>query len=196
MSYLKKLFATVLILSTVYNPGQLVAQQTAKAASVQNYLSSPETIVIGGTNYHLSWSSNPAEGYYKQEYLPKGQDAEKFTDLLLVEAVNGELTIKQAADAQVQMLKERKATDPVVNYSIIENKDKTEIILDFLMSEGDIVEWNAYRYKMVDEKAVLLFGMSKRSYGDSTQFLTALKSDRATYIKQLATAEIPKVKVP
>lgn len=196
MSCLKKLFAIGLLLLTVYNPQQLVAQQSAKATSVQNYLSSPEAIIMGGTNYYLSWSSNPSEGYYKQEYLPKGQNAEKFTDLLLVEAVKGELTIKQAADAQIQMLKERKAKDPVVNYSIIENKDKTEIILDFLMSEGDIVEWNAYRYKIVDGKAVLLFGMSKRSYGDSTKFLTALKTDRATYIKQLATAEIPKVKVP
>lgn len=196
MSSLQKLFAFVLAVSMVYNPSELVAQQTAKATSAQNYLSAPETISIGGTDYHLSWSSSPSNTYYKQEYLPKGQKAEKFTAMLLIEAVKGDLTIKQAVSSQIQMLQERKGKDPVVNYSVIENKDKTEIILDFLMSEGDIVEWNAYRYKSIDGKAVQLFGMSKRSYGDSTKFLTALKTDRTKYINQIATAEMPKIKVP
>ncbi|AFD06116.1 hypothetical protein [Solitalea canadensis] len=196
MNYLKTLLSIPLGFVLAVNPTQLMAQQTAKPATVQNYLSSAETISIGGINYQLSWSSNPNNSYYKQEYLPKGQKAEKYTEMLLLEVVKGNITVKQAVSSQIELIQQRKGTDPVANYSVIENIEKNEVILDFLMSQDDIVEWNAYRYKLVDGKAIQLFGMSKRSYGNSTEFLTSLKSARTTYINQLATAEVPKIKIP
>lgn len=78
------------------------------------------------------------------------------------------------------------------------------MILDFTLggetSKGEtIVEWDAYRYAPLKNKdgnsGVLLFGLSRRAYGDdSTEFLRGLKSTRLTEIDVLAKYRLPVVR--
>ncbi len=61
----------------------------------------------------------------------------------------------------------RKSLDPVANYQVFENELTGEFILDFLLSEGDLFEWNVYRFKIIitnKGKAFLLFAYTIRSF--------------------------------
>ena len=176
----------------------------ARAEGVVERLSVPESIEFNGETYRLSWSSHPRPHYYKQEYLPSGQTSERFQRMILIEATVRDVGIKDVVAAQVNMLNKRKSTDPTVNFAILKNPKNDEIILDFILSAQDskgedIVEWNAYRYAALKGRGgvsgVLLFGISRRGYGDDgTNFLRRLKSVRPAEINALAAYPLPAVR--
>lgn len=168
-------------------------------------LSVPGPINFNAVSYRLSWSSHPTPDYYKQEYLPAGETGDHFERMLLVEAIARGTEVNGVVSAQVNRLNRRKATDPTVNFAIVKNSKNGEVILDFILSDdndktGYVVEWNAYRYAVLHRKdghsGVLLFGLSRRAYGDaSTEFLRGLKSARPAEIDALAKYPLPVVRV-
>jgi hypothetical protein len=176
----------------------------ARSDSAVDRLSLPDSIEVNGESYRLSWSSHPNPNYYKQEYLPPGQTSERFQRMLLIEAIVRGIDLNGAVNAQVTMLNKRKSTDPTVNFALLKNPKNDEIILDFILSlqdsKGtDIVEWNAYRYAALRGKGgasgVLLFGISRRAYGDdATNFLRRLKSARPAEVNALAAYPLPVVR--
>ena len=178
--------------------------EVARADGAVDRLSLPDSIEFNGESYQLSWSSHPTPYYYKQEYLPPGQTGERFQRMLLIEATARGVDVNGAAAAQANMLNKRKATDPTVNFAVVKNPKNGEIILDFILSAQspkgeDVVEWNAYRYATLrgkgGESGVLLFGISRRAYGDgATSFLRKLKSTRPAEINALASYPLPVVR--
>jgi hypothetical protein len=124
--------------------------------------------------------------------------------MVLIEAVAQGIDVGGAVSAQVDTLNRRKSTDPTVNFAILKNPNNGEMILDFILSgqstkDDSIVEWNAYRYSPLKDKrgnwGVLLFGISRRAYGDDTrEFLRRLKSARLSEIDLLAHYPLPVVK--
>ncbi len=176
----------------------------AQSADAVDRLAVPAPIAFNGASYGLSWSSHPSPVYYKQEYLPAGETSDRFQHMVLIDAITRGTSVERAAAAQKDMLAKRKATDPYVNFAAFGNDKSGEIILDFILSaetpEGDtIVEWNAYRYAPLrgkgGETGVLLFGISRRAYGDGvTAFLTALKAARTQEIGLLAKFALPAVR--
>ena len=168
-----------------------------------DHLSLPVPIEFNGESYRLSWSSHPTPSYYKQEYLPPGQTVDRFQRMVLIEAIVRGTDINAAVTAQIGMLNKRKSTDPTVNFATLKNPKNGEIILDFILSAqdskgGDVVEWNAYRYAALKGKGgdsgVLLFGISRRAYGDdATDFLRRLKAARPAEINALAAYPLPAV---
>jgi hypothetical protein len=169
-----------------------------------DHLSFPDPIEFNGESYRLSWSSHPTPDYYKQEYLPPGQTSERFQRMVLIEATVRGVDVSDAVAAQVNRLNKRKSTDPTVNFAAFKNPKNGEIVLDFILSAKDpkgedVVEWNAYRYVKRrgkgGESGVLLFGISRRAYGDNTtDFLRGLKSVRPAEIKALASYPLPVVR--
>jgi hypothetical protein len=178
--------------------------QAAWSDDAVDRLSVPGPISLNAVSYRLSWSSHPSPFYYKQEYLPAGQTSEHFERMLLVEAIAQGADVNGVVSAQVDRLKRRKSTDPTVNFAILKNPKNGEVILDFVLSEEadkreSIVEWNAYRYAPLKDKGgnsgVLLFGLSRRAYGDdSTEFLRGLKSARLAEIDAIAKYPLPVVR--
>jgi hypothetical protein len=172
---------------------------------VIDYLNVPGPITFNQLNYHFSWSAHPNNNYYKHEYLPNGETGEKYSKMLLLEAVTGDFSVKDIVNAQIKMMEERKKTDAFARYELIENADKGEVILDFMLSDGHqngagIVEWNAYRYKAFSDKSghkgVLLLGISMRGYGKQVEsFLKLLKNDRVNVRNALAAYHMPDVTV-
>jgi hypothetical protein len=171
---------------------------------VSDHLGVPGPIQFDGKSYKLVWSSRPTPGYAKQEYLPSDQSIGSYTQMLIVERVTGDLTVMGAVRAQVDMLKKRKATDPLVNMNVIENANAGEALLDFIVSSKDpkgeyVVEWNAYRYAPLkgaaDKSGVLLFAISHRAYGNDNakSFMGQLKNVRAAKITALTKAAMPSV---
>lgn len=101
----------------------------------------------------------------------------------------------------MKSLNQRKASDPLVNMSVIKNDKTGEVLLDFIVSakseRGEtIVEWNAYRYASRGRAGLLLFAVSHRAYGsqDARTFLAELKRVRPAQIDRLAKAPLPEIK--
>lgn len=188
--FLSLISATVLLFSA----------SAARADDVIERLSVPGPIGFHGDSFALSWTAHPDPDYYKQEYLPAGQSSEHYKAMLLLDANLAQGDVRAVAAAMVDTLQKRKASDPLVNFAVIENPKTGEIILDFIMSspDGDIVEWNAYRYARWTgaggKAGVILFGISRRAYGDEdSAFLAQLKTARPADIDALAAVSLPAV---
>ena len=172
-------------------------------AQAVDFLKVPGPVKFHGSDFHLAWTSHPNETYYNQEYMQRGEKVESFKEMVLLEFLIGEFTAKDLITKKVQELDNRKKTDPLVNYEIIESPDGKEYIIDFIMSSGpaenlEIVEWNAYRYKIVNDatgkKGVVLFAISRRAYGkEITAFLKDLKTSRSAYRNELIDYTIPEI---
>ena len=166
-----------------------------------DYIGLPGPIVFSGVSYSLSWSSHPNATFYKQEYLAKGENPDRYKTMLMFDAVTG-VKIEDAVGTKINELKQMKQTNPIVNYKVLKNNG--EFILDFILSQNgangksEIVERNVYRYKTVTDKggkkAVLLFGVSTRSYGSEVdRFLRDLKVTSSDLVNKVAAFTMPAV---
>ena len=171
---------------------------------VKDYFAVPGPLEFNKVAYQLAWSSHPNATYYKQEYLPAGEKTERYSNMLLLEVATGEFSLQQVVKAKTAELDQRKKSDPVTNYSLIQNPNTGEYMLDFVLSQGEgansIVEWNVYRYAKLKDKSgkqgVQLMAYSRRAYGTAgTAFLQQLKTTRPTDIKTMAVYKMPELKL-
>jgi hypothetical protein len=172
---------------------------------VKDYLSLPRSLMFDSTAFKLAWSSHPNDNYYIQEYVPDGEIPEHFNRMMIVTAVAGDITVRDAVGQKVEELKRRKETDPTINYEIIDNPNTGEYLLDFIVSasengETTIVEWNAYRYFNLKNKSgkdgILMVAYSRRAYGDDIEsFLLALKTRRPDDIRKMTEFEVPNIRL-
>lgn len=200
---MKWLICTALIVLATLIPDINKAQTKTK---VVDYLNASAPLVFNNETYHLVWSSHPNSNYYKQEYLTKGDNLERFKTMLLLEVVTGNKDLKGVVGAKVAELKKMKETNPMVNYEMIQNPNTGEYLLDFLLTSntasGDIsiVEWNAYRYRLFTDKngqsGIQLFAFSKRGYAPAVDpFLANLKTIRKDLVNKLAMYKLSEVKI-
>ncbi|AOW10028.1 hypothetical protein [Flavobacterium gilvum] len=183
----------IILLSAIF----FVLSLNVSAQNLKNYFSIPE-ISLSNTVYKLAWSSHPNAIYYKHEYLSAGEKPESFKTMVMMEAITKDLPIEKVVGLKESELQERKKTDKVCNYQITTNSKTGEYMIDFLMSSGDIVEWNAYRYKKISDAkgnpTILLFALTKRGYGnDITNFLNGLKTNRIDWINLTWNYKLPTI---
>jgi hypothetical protein len=191
---MKSIIALLLLLSSV-----------SYAQHATDKLNVPGPISVGGKSHVLSWASNPSAGFYKQEYIPAGDDVSKFRSMVLLDVSMGNFQLKDIVIAKIAELKKMKETNPIVNYEMFQKNG--EYLLDFLLSANaadgktvDIVERNVYRYKSFTDKngkkGILLFGVSVRSYGNEIDsFLKALKTGKAALLNEVAQFTIPAISI-
>lgn len=172
----KFLFSFIAILCASVMNGQTVTE----------YFDAGNPIKIDGTEFYLGWSSNPATGYFVQEYFPMGEAPEHYNRMLTVSPLKFNQTTAVAAQAKVQELEERKEKDKVCNYQMLERNG--ECIVDFVVSDissGELttVEWNIHYYKQIKigkQNYLLLTFLSQRAYGDDIiPFLKSIPDKRA-----------------
>jgi hypothetical protein len=194
----RPLLAMALVLGALLSPLSLAAEP------VVDRVGAPGPIRFGGTEFVLAWSSHPSADLFKQEYLPAGQDVERYESMVMLDVRPTGASATQMAAGMVQQLKARKATDPVVNYDLLLKPAGNEALLDFVISANDpasgvLIEWNAYRYTTgTDGRGTVMLGISRRAYGDAAAraFFTGLKASRARDIDTLARLPIADVKSP
>lgn len=171
-----------------------------KLPDITDYLSIGNQLTFNKDKYDLKWSSHPSENYYKQEYLKQGEELETYHNMLLVEAIQGNLKIKDALKAKTKELDTRKTWDFVAKYNVYENKNKpTEGIIDFVVSDTmTTYEWNLYRYQM-QKGTMVLFAYSYRDSlnddNDLKKFFGHIKEKRVDMINKLQSYSIPEVKI-
>ena len=192
MSTLSNLRAAAIGLMLVASGHAALAQEPVAEA-----LGVPGPIEFLGDAYALSWTSHPTPDYYKQEYLPEGQQTDSYAAMFMVDALTSDTTAQAAASGQIAGLEARKPNDPMVNYDQISNSETGEVILDFLLSDASgptpIIEWNAYRYTKLGD-GIALYAISRRAYGDDIEaFLGQLSQMRQDNIGALAAFDLPPV---
>lgn len=193
LSTLSGLRAAVLGLMLVATPLSAALAQEA----VVEALGVPGPIEFMGDAYALSWTSHPTPDYFKQEYLPEGQQFDSYTAMFMIDAVTSDVTPQAAANGQIAGLEQRKASDPMVNYHQITNSETGEVVLDFLLSDSSgatpILEWNAYRYAKLGD-GIALYAISRRAYGnDGDAFLAELSQIREDNIAALTEFALPPI---
>ena len=178
-------------------------QTTVSSGRVENLLTAPELVKFKGTDYKLAWSSHPSENYYKQEYIPSGEIIDEYRRMIGIELLGGVLTAQDAVDQKIAEIKARKATDRLSNFELREDKEKNELILDFMLSEGTgesvILEWNVYRYanyQNAGEKGLTLFSYSQRAFGNEViQFGPDIRDNRKKYVEEFTALKRPEIKM-
>jgi len=172
---------------------------------VNDYLAVPGPILFDKKSYNLSWSSHPADNFYKQEYLEKGTQANSYKTMILMDVITGQADVKSVVASKIAELKKLKEGNPVVNYQSFENPKQGEYMIDFLLSANaadgktmSIVERNVYRYKTFTDNSgqsgVLLFGVSTRAYGaEIDQFFSSLKSNKNDLVNKVSQFSLPKI---
>ena len=183
----------------------ILSSSFSYAQNVVDKLNVPGPVVIGNKSHALNWASHPSAGFYKQEYIAAGDNADKFKSMVLLDVSLGNFILKDIVSAKIAELKKMKETNPLVNYEMFQKNG--EYLLYFLLSANtpngktvDIVERNIYRYKTFTDKSgkkgILLFGVSVRSYGnDIDAFLKALKTGKAALLNEVAQFNIPAVTI-
>lgn len=177
----------------------LVCLSGSAVVAQEDAVGAPGPFVLEGESFELAWTSHPTETFYKQEYVPAGQSVEAYEQMFMVDVLTNGTSVRDAAGTMVDGLKQRKASDPVVNFALIENEATGEIILDFVLSDSSsgtvIVEWNAYRYVPLED-GVAMFGISRRGYDEgASELLRGMKGWRMGTIEALAKMELPDVVV-
>ena len=180
------------------------ATAIAPDATVTDYLHVPGPVSFSQVDYILNWSSHPSETYYKHEYLPKGENPEHYSQMIMLEMALGDLVAMDIAKGKADEINGRKGADPLAGYTIGENKGTGEVLLDFMLSEGSgetaIAEWNSYRYKTYvgpsGQKGIMLFALSKRGYGaDVNAFAADMKANHKKYVAEFEGVKFPEVKL-
>jgi hypothetical protein len=137
-----------------------------------------------------------ASGQYLAEYIPEGETFDNFTKMFAVWGRLDGSDAQSQVKAKIQFVNSRKATDPVANYSAFQSDDKKTFGLDFLISEGGVMEHNVWSFENV-KGGVLAYQYAERHYeGKSTQssadFIKGIPTIRDQALKFFKTAQLPR----
>ena len=182
----------------------LMAQFFMAQKKVEDYLHLGDKYRFDSKDYKLVWSSHPASNFHKQEYILPNENVEKYTRMIMIDFLEGNLTPKDAISNNVNNLENSKKQNPIINYQMYERED--EYILDFITSKNSqdgkevlILERNVYRYFRINtpkRKGVLLFGVSDRAYTkkEMDNMFSVLKNKKLDLVNKVIQIEIPKIK--
>ena len=171
---------------------------------VEDYLHLGDKYRFDNKDYKLVWSSHPASNFYKQEYILPNENVEKYTRMIMIDFLEGDLTPKDAISNFVNNLENSKKQNPIINYQMYEREN--EYMLDFITSKNSqdgkevlILERNVYRYFRINtpkRKGVLLFGVSDRAYTkkEMDNMFSVLKNKKLDLVNKVIQIEVPKIK--
>ena len=181
-----------------------IAQFVMAQNKVEDYLHLGDKYRFDNKDYKLVWSSHPTSNFYKQEHILPNENVEKYTRMIMIDFLEGDLTPKDAISNFVNNLENSKKQNPIINYQMYERED--EYMLDFIISKNSqdgkeilILERNVYRYFRINtpkRKGVLLFGVSDRAYTkkEMDNMFSVLKNKKLDLVNKVIQIEVPKIK--
>ena len=191
---MKRLFSILSLLS-------IMAWGTLKAQNVEDVLD-VKTLNFQGVDYQLGWSAHNSSQCI-QEYFPKGQVPESYTDMFtisvftnIVEGVTPAMAVA-AKEAELEARKEK--TKDVIDWAVMTNDKINEACIDFVCvseknDEIEVVEYDAHRYRMIQvdgKPALQLLFYSKRGYRDGIpELMNTLKETRHKILNDITEFNI------
>ena len=163
----------------------------------------PGPIDYDGSEFLLTWSKQPSKTLYRQQFLPRDEKIENFTQLLDFSYFNKEIDIDLAVRQKVESIQQREEKDKFAKVNVSESPDGKEYIVDYFISEApakgeSFIEYNVYRFKQYDngsQKSFLILSYAKRMYGDLKSSAKALSKERDHLITNLIEYKIPEIKI-
>ncbi len=154
-----------------------------------------KSVVVLGAPLVLKEEKKTATQYLA-EYIPEGEVFQNFTKMF---AVWGRLDGSDAqyqVKAKTQFVSSRKGKDPVANFNVFQSDDKKILGLDFLVSEGGMMEHNVWSFQNV-KGGVLAYQYVRRHYeGKSPQsaqdFIREIPAIRNHVLSFFKTAPLPR----
>lgn len=171
--------------------------------NVPDILSIQGPIDYDGTEFLLTWSKQASKTLFKQQFLPRDEKIEDFTQLLDFSYFNKEIEMELAVRQKVESIQQRQAKDKFAKVDVSESPDGSEYIVDYFISESPakdepFVEYNVYRFKNYDnngKKSFLILSYAKRVYGDLKSASKALSKQRDHLMATMIEYKIPEIKV-
>ena len=191
---MKKIFSILSFIS-IMTFGTLKAQNVEDVLDVKSFN-------FQGTDYHLGWSAHNSQQCI-QEYFPKGQVPESYTDMFTISVfinIDSKVTPEIAAAAKEAELAARKEkTKDVLGWDVMVNDDINEACIDFVCvaeknNEVEVLEYDAHRYRMIQvdgKPALQLLFYSKRAYReDVTKMKDNLKETRLKVLNDITNFNV------
>ena len=191
---MKKLFSILSLLS-------IMTWGTLKAQNVEDVLD-VKTLNFQGVDYQLGWSAHNSSQCI-QEYFPKGQVPESYTDMFTISVftniVDGVTPTMAVAAKEAELEARKEKTKDVWNWSVMTNEETNEACIDFVCCSGkdgklDVVEFDVQRYRMIQvdgKPALQLLFYSHRAYGDDiTGMMNNLKDIRGKALLDIVDFKI------
>ncbi|MDO5639495.1 MAG: hypothetical protein Q4G28_06455 [Neisseria sp.] len=170
-------------------------------AQATSYLHIAEPLRFDGRNYYLQWSANSAPGYYKEEFLPRGQTPERYRNMLIVDWLQTNISPQQAMQRKVAELQQLKAAGHQVSWQAAAGDEpKLDFIMVARVNGEPVIEHNLYRYRAATaagKRAVVLFAASRRAYGeaDIKRFADKLPTEGSAFSRKAQALPFPVVNV-
>ena len=190
----KKLFLSLLISSVSFANAQ---------ESPASILSFANPIDYDGTEFFLAQSKQRSKTLFQEQYIPKDERLQDFTQLLDFSFFNKEIDMELAVRQKVESVQQREKKDKFAKVNVTESPDGKEFVVDFFISEapekGDsYIEYNIYRFRQYDngsQKSFLILSYAKRVYGDLKSAAKSLAKQRDHLMATMIEYKIPEIKV-
>lgn len=153
----------------------------------------PSNIKVISTNLTLKESKGDRRAFIA-EYIPKNETFDNWTTMFAVRFVDGkEQDPKAAAQNTARNINLRKEKgDMLANSMVMESPDKKSVVVDFLISDKDLIEHNVWRFFKSDG-GLVSYQIARRTYGKdkSTEFITSIKTRRTEILNEIIRKDLP-----
>lgn len=179
----------------------LILSLLVKSQMAKNYLNLPNPITLNDTEYFLDWSKQASSTLFLQQYLLKDQDINQFTEMVNVSYFDKEIDLEDAVRQKVSSFQKRESSDKFSKVQVTESPDKSEYIVDGLLTKipkngQSYAEYGIYRFKTYNtngKKSFLIFAYIKRNYGDIKSAAKSLEKQRSALMNMMITYQIPPI---
>jgi hypothetical protein len=123
--------------------------------------------------------------------------------MISIEVLINDVRLNDVYESKIKEIIKRKELDPLANYQLLKNEAKGEYLLDFLMYQNGIIEWNAYKYVSYNDKknkkGVLLFAYTQRFFEGGEfnidSFSKFIKEDRTEMINKIIDFDLSNIRL-
>jgi hypothetical protein len=186
LALLASIGATTLAAVDVWPPPQAQAAQSV-----------PKSVTVLGKTLTLKDSQGGGTGgKFIAEYIPGDESFDNWTLMFAsrFEPGAGLDPMATAAAAANRISARKQSGDLLANSAIFKSADGKSVVIDFLSSEGGLIEHNVFRYFRTP-KGLVSFQIARRIYkaeqSDVQAFIRSIKTKRNQIVSELMRADLP-----
>lgn len=166
-----------------------------------------QELTFNENKYVLNSSNQKSKIQYVQDYILQDERIEDASNTISIYYFDKSIDAKEATMHKTEELEKRKDFDKFCNYSVTENPNGTEFLVDFITSniprrkeepapETELAEYNIYRFKNVmigDKLNLVIIAYKEKSEGDAKYFEKIVARKRNKLLEGIITMTVPAI---
>lgn len=181
--------------------GQAWDKPEAKSESPKEIMASMDFLGVPLRLAHKEMAPDNKGGLV--EYIPAGETLQSWTKMFAARHIpQGEFNSqKMATLVHERNLKRKAAGDPMANSVMMRNEAIKATVVDFVVSEGDVVEHNIFYYKDNPDGSISMNQYAQRMYmrkgmpkSDFDAFFGGISRQRQAIVLELGRVDLPSAK--